>query len=178
MRKLSTERLVLEPLQESHAPEMFRVLVDPIIYTFLHERPPFTEEELRARFRFLEKRLSPDGRVEWLSWVIRDHAGDGLGLLHVENYPEGVAGISVVLAPRAWRNGYAREAVAAVIRELAQQRGVAGFFATVSPRNEAALRLFEKLGFRRCEHAEFDLRAVDDGDLIYSLGRGELNGRK
>jgi [ribosomal protein S5]-alanine N-acetyltransferase len=175
MRKLSTERLVLEPLQESHAPELFRVLVDPIIYTFLHERPPFTEEELRARFRFLEKRLAPDGRSEWLSWAIRDHAGDGLGFLHAENYPEGVAGISVVLAPRAWRNGFAREAVAAVIRELAQQRGVAGFFATISPRNEPALRLFEKLGFRRAEGDGFDLREVDGDEAVHWLGRGDAN---
>ena len=171
MRTLSTERLVLEPLQESHAPELFRVLVDPIIYTFLHERPPFTEEELRARFRFLEKRLAPDGRAEWLSWMIRDQVGDGLGFLLVENYARGKAGLSVVLAPRAWRNGYAREAVAAVIRELAQQRGVAGFFAIVSPRNEPAQRLFEKLGFRRIERALFDLREVDNDDLVYSLGR-------
>jgi ribosomal-protein-alanine N-acetyltransferase len=171
MRKLSTERLVLEPLQESHAPELFRVLVDPIIYTFLHERPPFTEDELRARYRFLEKRLSPDRRAEWLSWVLRDADGDGLGVLHVENYPGRLAGLSVVLAPRAWRHGFAREAVAAVIRELAQQRGVAGFFATFSPRNEPAERLFEKLGFRRVDRAGFELRALGDGDLVYSLGR-------
>jgi ribosomal-protein-alanine N-acetyltransferase len=175
MRKLSTERLVLEPLQETHAPEMFRVLVDPIIYTFLHERPPFTEEELRARFRFLEKRLSPDGRAEWLSWVIRDHAGDGLGFLHLENYPEGVAGISVVLAPRAWRNGYAREAVAAVIREFAQHHRVGGFFATISPRNEAALRLFGKLGFRPAEGDGFDLREVGGDQVVHWLGRGDAN---
>lgn len=176
MRKLSTERLVLEPLQESHASELFRVMVDPIIYTFLHERPPFTEEELRARYRFLEKRLSPDGRVEWLSWVLRDKGGDALGFLRVEHYPSNVAGISVVLAPRAWRHGFAREAVAAVIRELAQQRRVTAFFATISPRNEPALRLFEKLGFRARERAEFDLREVENGDVVYSLGRGELNG--
>lgn len=176
MRKLSTERLVLEPLQESHAAEMFRVLVDPIIYTFLHDRPPFTEEELRARYRFLEKRLSPEGRAQWLSWVVRDRAGDGLGYVLVERYPGGTAGICVVLAPRAWRNGFARESVAAVIRELAQQGGVTAFFATISPRNDAALRLFEKLGFRPRERAGFDLRDVDDGDLIYALGRAELNG--
>jgi RimJ/RimL family protein N-acetyltransferase len=174
MRKLTTERLVLEPLKESHAAELFRVLVDPIIYTFLHERPPFTEEELRARYRFLEKRLSPDGSVQWLSWVMRDRAEDGLGYVLVERHAHGAAGLSVVLAPRAWRNGFAREALACVIRELAQEDGVKAFFATISPRNDAALRLFEKLGFRPRERAEFDLRAVDGGDLIYSLGHGAL----
>ena len=127
MRNLRTERLVLEPLVETHAAEMFRVLVDPIIYTFLHERPPFTEEELRARYRFLEKRRSPDGCNDWFSWVIRDEQGDGLGFVQAVVYPRRTADLFVVMAPRAWGQGFAREALGGVIRELGTNGGVSSF---------------------------------------------------
>lgn len=175
MRTITTQRLFLEPVTEAHAAEMFRALMDPIIYTFLHERPPFTEEELRARYRFLETRASPDGRSEWLTWILREVAsGLAVGYLHAERYVRGVAGLSVVLVPPAWRKGLAREALGAVIHELARTH-VQRFFATIPPRNEAALRLFEGLGFRPQERATFDLRAVDNGDLVFSLGHGEAN---
>ena len=170
MRQLKAERLVLEPLVESHAPEMFRALVDPITYTFLHDRPPFTEEELRARYRFLEQREAPDGSAKWLSWIVREAGGDAVGYVQAECYPRGVAGLSVVLAPSAWGRGLAREALATVIHELAGRDRVVGFFATVAARNDAALRLFEKLGFRPRARDAFQLRAVDSGDLVYTLG--------
>lgn len=175
MRTLATERLVLEPVTEAHAVEMFRALVDPIIYTFLHERPPFTVDELRARYRFLSMRASPDGRSEWLTWILREAAsGVAVGYLQAERYVRGVAGLSVVLIPVAWCKGLAREALGAVIHELAQAN-IHRFFATITPRNDAALRLFEGLGFRPQERGTFDLRAVDNGDLVFSLGREGAN---
>ncbi len=169
MRSLKTERLLLEPLREAHAAEMFRVLVDPIIYTFLNERPPFTVEELRARYRFLEKGRSPDGRNDWFSWLIRDASGDGLGFVQAEVYPRHAADLSVVLAPRAWRKGYAREALGAVIHDLGTHGEVVSFYATVSPRNEAAVNILEALRFRPQSRGEFDVRPVDVGELIYVL---------
>lgn len=176
MRKLTTERLALEPVTEAHAAEMFRAAMDPIIYTFLHDRPPFTEEELRARYRFLASRASRDGRSEWLTWILRDSAtGEAIGHVQAERYARGVAGLSVVLVPAAWRRGLAREAVAAAIHELATHGRVQRFFATIPPRNDAALRLFERLGFRLQDRATFDLRALDNGDLVLGLGHGEAN---
>lgn len=170
MKELTTERLTLEPLVEAHAPELFRVLVDPIIYTFLRERPPFTEEELRARYRFLEGRRSPDGLSEWLSWALRERDGGLCGTVRADCRSGGAAGLSAVLAPRVWGRGYAREALACVIADLAQRQGVSRFFATLSPRNEPGHRLVANLGFTPCEPDEAPPFVLDAGDLIYVRG--------
>lgn len=172
MRILRTDRLVLEPLQEAHASEMFRVLVDPIIYTFLQERPPFTEDELRARYRILEKRKSTDGANDLFSWVVRDTAGEMFGFATATVFARGTAELAVVLAPRVWRKGFAYEALGAVMRDLQKHHRVNAFFATVVPRNDPAIRLFQRLGFRLEDRAAFDTRPIGEGELLFMAGRG------
>ena len=49
MRTISAPAIVLEPLTEGHAPEMFAVLSDPAIYEF-ENRPPASLEALASRF--------------------------------------------------------------------------------------------------------------------------------
>jgi RimJ/RimL family protein N-acetyltransferase len=171
MKILRTERLVLEPLNEAHASEMFRILIDPILYTYLHERPPFTEEELRARYRFLERRRSPDGAHEWLSWVLRGPGGEAYGHASAIVQARGAADMSVLVTPRMWRQGFAREALAAAIADLKVRRGVTYFFATISPRNDQAIALFQHLGFHRVSRSDFDVRAVANDDLVFVNGR-------
>jgi len=171
MKILRTERLVLEPLQEAHASEMFRILVDPIIYTYLHERPPFTEDELRARYRFLERRRSPDGAHEWLSWVLRGPGGEVYGHINAIVHARGAADLAILITPRMWRQGFGREALKAAIADLKANHRATYFFATVSPRNEQGIALFQHLGFRLVGRSDFDLRAVDNGDLVFVNGR-------
>jgi RimJ/RimL family protein N-acetyltransferase len=171
MKILRTERLVLEPLNEAHASEMFRILIDPILYTYLHERPPFTEDELRARYRFLERRRSPDGANEWLSWVLRGPGGEAYGYVSAIVHGRGAADLSVLVTPRMWRQGFAREAVAKAIAELKSSRGATSFFATVSPRNDQAISLLQHLGFRPVSRSEFDVRAVENDHLVFVNGR-------
>lgn len=172
MRILRTDRLVLEPLQEAHASEMFRVLVDPIIHTFLQERPPFTEDELRARNRLLEKRKSPDGANDLFSWVVRDIGGEMFGFVTATVFARGTAELAVVLSPRVWRKGYAREALGTVMKDLQKRHRVNAFFATAAPRNDPAIKLFQRLGFRLGDRADFDVRPVGEGELLFTAGRG------
>jgi hypothetical protein len=40
MQLLETDRLVLEPLQVSHAERMFELLGDPVLYRYLDDAPP------------------------------------------------------------------------------------------------------------------------------------------
>jgi RimJ/RimL family protein N-acetyltransferase len=170
MKILRTDRLVLEPLQEAHAPELFRALVDPIVYTYLHERPPFTEDELRARYRFLEKRKSPDGGRDWFCWAIRGPGGEMHGHVSAIVHSRGAVDLGVVLTPRVWRQGIAHESLLAVMRELQLNHGASAFFMTIPPRNDLAIALAQRLGLRLVSRADFDLRAVDDGELIFVSG--------
>ena len=72
---LDSERLHLEPLTVAHADEMFAVLDDLKLHTFIGGLPP-TRAELTARFEHQVGGHSRDGSERWLNWVIR-HRDDG-----------------------------------------------------------------------------------------------------
>jgi len=95
MRRLVTKRLILEPQVAAHAAEMFRVLSEPALYEF-ENAPPTSAEVLHERFTKLESRRSPDGRQQWLNWVMRLR-GDGLvGFVQATVFPDRSAGIAYV----------------------------------------------------------------------------------
>jgi hypothetical protein len=92
MRTLETAALTLEPQRAQHAAEMFAVLSDPAIYEY-ENQPPASLEALRRRYAALESRRSPDGREQWLNWVIRLPAGEPIGYVQATVYP--------IVAPRS-----------------------------------------------------------------------------
>jgi RimJ/RimL family protein N-acetyltransferase len=77
--------------------------------------------------------------------VVRRDDGRGLGYVQA-GVAEGVATLAYLLAVAAQRQGYAREAVGAVIGHLTAQ-GVARFRACVDTRNARSIALLEALGF-------------------------------
>ena len=148
MQALGTARLVLEPLTAAHAEALFEPLSDPRLYAFIAEDPPASLEALRARYRRLERRASPDGAEAWLNWAVLSR-DDGRALGYVQaGVAAGVATIAYMLAPPAQGRGYAREAVAAAIDHLAAG-GVARFRACVDTRNARSIALLAALGFTR-----------------------------
>lgn len=146
MRILRTPRLVLEPQVAAHAEEMFEVLGDPAIYEYENE-PPRSLEWLRERFRKLESRRSGDGREQWLNWVMRSQSGELVGCVQATVHGDARASIAYELASRAWGRGFAREAVQAMIDELAREYGVREVGAVYKAANARSQRLLERLGF-------------------------------
>ena len=148
--ELSTERLVLEPLEARHAEPLFEGLRDERIYDFLDEDPPESLEALRERYAYLARRQSPDGREAWLNWAVRVRELDRYaGYVQATVPPTGVALIAYVLFPPFWGEGYAREAVEAMNAHLAAHYAVRELRATVDARNARSIALLEKLGFTR-----------------------------
>ena len=138
--------LVLEPQTAAHAAEMFDVLGDPALYEFENE-PPASPEWLRARFARLESRRSADGREAWLNWVLRVPGAGLVGYVQATVGEGGSATIAYVLASRHWGKGLARQAVEAMMDELAAQHGVSRFAAVLKRDNHRSMRLLERLGF-------------------------------
>ena len=140
---IRTARLLLEPLTVAHAPAMLALLGDPAIYTYLDYGPPASLEHLQRVYAQLETRRSPDGSEEWLNWiVVRD--GAPVGLVQATIYADGSANVAYVFGSAHWGQGYAFEAVTAMLAALDGCK----FFATVDPRNARSIRLLERLGFR------------------------------
>src|SRR3954468_6737400 len=117
MRPIAIRGMTLEPQFASHARAMFEVLSDAAIYEFENE-PPVSVAALRARFKRLESRRSPDGSQQWLNWVIRLHSGDVAGYVQATVHADGRAALAYVLARAYWGKGIATKAVHAMMAEL------------------------------------------------------------
>lgn len=143
---MPSARLTLEPQVQAHAEAMFAILSDPAIYTYENE-PPVSLEWLRERFARLASRRSPDGREQWLNWVIRLPSGELAGFVQATVSSEAEATIAYVLHSAHWGCGLASEAVQAMILELAHAHGVGRLVAVFKQQNHRSRSLLERLGF-------------------------------
>ena len=146
MRTLVASCCTLEPLLASHAPEMFDVLRDPAIYEYENE-PPLSVAGLRDRFADLETRLSPNGREQWLNWVIRLPDARLIGYVQATVHAGGRASIAYELNSAYWGRGLARQAVQAMVSELIEHYGVLRLSAVLKQANQRSFKLLQRLGF-------------------------------
>src|SRR5262249_22075785 len=112
---LRTDRLDLIPITRTHAPAMFQVLKDPVLYEYVTSSPPADVAELTRLYEFLAAPRSPDGSELWFNWVLKPK-GQREPIGHVQ------AGVLSEHANVAWflgihwqRLGYATEAAKAVV---------------------------------------------------------------
>ena len=145
-RAIATERLTLEPQVVAHAGRMFALLQDRAIYRYENEAPP-SVEWLQERFRRLESRVSPDGRDQWLNWVVRIGADELIGFVQATIDAGRAAAIAYVFGSAYWGRGYATEAVSAMLRDLVVHHDVVEYSAVLKRANARSIRLLERLGF-------------------------------
>jgi [ribosomal protein S5]-alanine N-acetyltransferase len=146
---LETGRLRLEPLVESHAVELFELYSDSRMYTYVPQDPPASESALKARYRFLSGRRSPDGTEGWFNWAIREKTHHKcIGSVQLTLRKDGRAQIAYEIGVPYWRQGYATEACMCVIA-AAFETGISEVWAELDSRNIASIRLLGRLGFRR-----------------------------
>jgi RimJ/RimL family protein N-acetyltransferase len=165
MRILHAEGLELEPQREAHAGEMFAVLCDPALYEYENE-PPASMEWLRERYRKLESRCSPDGREQWLNWVIRLPSAQLIGYVQATVQPDGRAAIAYVVGSEWWGRGLASRAVEAMIAELAANHGAHTVTAVFKRDNHRSRRLLERLGFAPATARLHALVEVEAGESL------------
>jgi ribosomal-protein-alanine N-acetyltransferase len=121
MENLATIGLTLEPLVEAHASEMFEILSDPAIYQF-ENQPPQSKQALAERFLRLQRRHSPDGREQWLNWVIRLETGQLCGYVQATVRADRSALIAYELASHFWNQKIGSRAVATMIECLLDKK--------------------------------------------------------
>jgi [ribosomal protein S5]-alanine N-acetyltransferase len=145
---LETRRLRLEPLTAAHAPLLFEPLRDERLYRYEAVEAPASIEELVARCTLLEKRRSPDGSERWLNWVVRLHDGSVVGRMQATVRSDHTLIGYDIFVPY-WRNGYGKEACAAMLDFLEHESDIDVFRAFVDTENAASIALLESLGFTR-----------------------------
>lgn len=165
MRSISFDGFILEPQTVEHAEEMFAVLGDPAIYEHENEAPS-SIAWLRARFKMLESRASPDGREHWLNWVIRVPGAGLIGYVQATVRPDGTATIAYVLSSAYWGRGLAGKAVQAMIRELVAGYRVRTLFAVLKASNARSHRLLVRLGFLPASSEMLSRRSVEADEIL------------
>ena len=133
------------------------VLADPRTHEFVPGDPPTDEDVLRERFERLASRRSPDGAEYWLNWVV--FAGEkALGTVQATVAPAAArAHVAYMFHPEVWGQGYATEAVQAMLEHLKGLQ-VGRAEANIDVRNGRSQRLVERLGFKRVE----EIKSADE----------------
>ena len=98
-----------------------------------------------------------------------EHRGQVIGKAGCFRLPE----IGFIFHPSAWGQGFAREALSAVIDRVFERFPLDAIEADVDPRNAASLRLLGRLGFRETGRAErtYKLGAEWCDSIYLSLAR-------
>ena len=167
-----TDRLLIEPIDRTHAEGLFAALDDPRVGEHIGGPDVTTIEALRERIDHLAAGPRPEWPEDrWLNWVVR-RAEDGviIGRLEATTYPDGWAEVAYVFGPAYWGQGYAGEGARWMIEHLRGELGLGDLWAAVHPDNAASVRLLERLGFEaRTPPPRRTLGSYDDVDLVFEL---------
>lgn len=167
MQTLRIGNLILEPLVEAHAEEMFALLSDPELYRFLDYPPPPSVQHLRNVYTRLERRSSLDGKELWLNWVIREPVHGLIGYVQATVHRDGSAFIAYVLGRASWGRGYATAATSAMLQHLATEYDARCFLATVERSNAKSIGVLGRLGFAEADAGESARHGLSSTERLF-----------
>lgn len=146
---IETERLRLRRFRADDLPTLLAYRNDPVVARY----QSWTGMSEREGTLFIEQMttLQPGTRNEWFQFAIeRSSDGAHIGDCALHTLDDKRLGeIGYTLAREAQRQGYAREAVAAMVDYAFTTLGMHRIGATVDVENTPSCRLLERLGFRR-----------------------------
>jgi uncharacterized cupin superfamily protein/RimJ/RimL family protein N-acetyltransferase len=170
---LETERLVLRKLTMAEVPMRIAMRSDPEHTRYLLAGRP-SEEEARASMAFILRDMTL-GRSKGFALVKKD-GGEVIGQAGVVRIDAANrrASLAYELLRSAWGSGYAREAVARLVRFATDDLGLHRIQAEIDPRNTRSRAVVESLGFTYegtlQGNSQFEGRFFDDA--IYAYVRG------
>jgi ribosomal-protein-alanine N-acetyltransferase len=144
---LETERLVLREVEDPDAAFMLELLNSPGFLENIGDRNVRDEDQARG---FMEERLRGSYREHgfgmWVTVQKSDRRPVGLaGLVRREGLD--VPDVGYAFLPRAWGQGYAQEAAAAVLAHAQGPLAIPKLAAITKPENFASMAVLKKIGF-------------------------------
>ncbi|MEP4147678.1 MAG: GNAT family N-acetyltransferase [Halioglobus sp.] len=134
---------------------------DRELYKFTGDEPPDSESTLEARYRYLERRKSPDDAQLWLNWVVRVEANaTEIGYVQA-TVSETHADIAWVIGSQWQGNGYASEAALALVQWL-DKTGVKTTRACINSNHLASQRVARYAGLSNSG-------LLEDGEDVWVL---------
>jgi len=168
---LSSGRLILRPLQIEDALEIYMYRSNANANQFQGWIP----SDLSDVKDFILTRISPEINIPdtWFQMAMVEREsnkiiGDiGIHFLKSDN---SAVELGITLNQDFHGNGFASEALTAIITHLFSKLNKQHVFATIDPNNGSSIRLFERLGFRRQGLIEIDMvRSEWPDDLVFGI---------
>jgi RimJ/RimL family protein N-acetyltransferase len=149
MRALQAERITLIPVEGRNARELWGVLNAPDLRKY-QDIPRVRPEEFERQVRTRPKALRPGatGRFEWLVQAGDPATPVGWISLRVNDRSPRVGEVGYSLVLEARGNGYASEALGAVIDETFESAELDEIQACIVPENVASRAVLDRTGFR------------------------------
>ena len=157
--RITTDRLILEPLDLAHAGEMVAVLADDRLYASIGGDAP-SLDVLADRYRHQIRGSGRDDEA-WFNWIVRRRdRGEAVGYVQATVIDDR-ADVAWLVGVDHQRQGFAGEAAEAILAWLVE-RGVRVFSAHVAVDHVASARVAERLGMARTNAID------DDGEEIWT----------
>ena len=149
MRLLHARRVTLAPVDGRNARELWEVLNAPDLRKY-QDIPRVRAEEFERQVRARPKQLrgGATGRFEWLLKAGEPHAPIGWISLRVNDRTPRIGEVGYSLLTDARGNGYASEALGAVIDEAFETAELDEMQACIVPENVASRSVLDRTGFR------------------------------
>ena len=151
---LHAERLVLRPLTlaDADVDALFAMRSDPQVQRY-GSHPPWTDRQTAVAYIERNLRANAEGSGAQLAIERRaDGAVIGTCTLYHLDAQSRRADCGYVLLPSAWRQGYASEAMTALLGWGFDVLDLHRVEADIDPRNVASARVLERLGFQHEGH--------------------------
>lgn len=174
---IETERLRLRPFAERDLDALANILARPDVMRYLYE-DPLTRNEVAVLLdeRVRQNHLTDQGDTLWLAIELKE-SGAMIGSVHLAwlSQEHAQAEVGYRLHPDHWGQGYASEAVLAMLAFGFRALELHRIVGACDDRNEPGRRLLERIGMRR----EAQFREVEwvkgewRSQLVYALLRNE-----
>jgi RimJ/RimL family protein N-acetyltransferase len=151
---IDTDRLRLRPFSETDLDALANLLARPDVTRYLHEDPLTRDEVAKSLSEHVsQNHLTNQGDALWLAVELKA-TGDMIGTVHLvwlsQEHAQGEIGYR--LHPDHWGQGYASEAVRAMLEHGFREIDLHRIIGTCDDRNESSRRLLKRLGMRQEAH--------------------------
>jgi RimJ/RimL family protein N-acetyltransferase/catechol 2,3-dioxygenase-like lactoylglutathione lyase family enzyme len=141
-RTLTTQRLILRPIQLEDANALFAIFSDEISMQFWSEPAHKSIEQTRA---FVARAVGPSD--SGCVWAITTDGKRALGFISLYGRRERIIGLGYMLAPEMRGKGLVTEACEAALAFAFEDWDMQRVRAELDPRNTASSGVLERLGF-------------------------------
>ena len=166
---IKTDRLLIRILEMKDKEDFFEYRSMPEIHQYQSWRP----KQISEIEEFIDKNVTvyPNTENKWLQLAVCLNEGQMIGDIGIHFMEDKQIEIGYTLSPKYQGNGYASEAVKAVINYVFSEWKKHRITASVDPDNIQSIKLLERIGFRSEAHFIKSFRIDDQwyDDCIYAL---------